>query len=83
MINVLKVPAVVLTFLAAQLGAAVWWAAQVETRLMHIVGDSHMSVVNENRRFIQEVIMPSYEINDSWSNPHYEAWLRSGGWKTK
>ncbi len=68
-----KIPAVALTFLAAQLGAAVWWAAQVETRLMHIVGDSHMSIVEENRRFIQEAMRPGYAIDDSWRNRHYEA----------
>jgi len=69
-----NIPIPVLTFLAAQLGAAVWWGAQI---------DHKVKLVEENRRYIQEVVIPSYKISDNWNNPHYEAWLKAGGWKNK
>ena len=40
-----------------------------------------LHIATENRRYIQEVVIPSYEISDSWDNPHYNNWLKSGGWK--
>ena len=67
-----NIPIPVLTFLAAQLGAAVWWGAQI---------DHKVRLVEENRRYIQEVVIPSYEISDNWNNPHYNNWLKAGGWK--
>jgi len=78
--NGLKVPVAVLTFLAAQLGGAVWWASQVDERVKTLEVKS-LNIAQENRRYIREVIMPSYNISDSWNNPHYEAWLKAGGWK--
>ncbi len=54
--------------------AAVWWGAQI---------DAKVKLVEENRRYIQEVVIPSYEISDSWNNPHYNNWLKAGGWKDK
>ena len=76
----LKIPAAVLTFLAAQLGGAIWWASQVDGRVKGLETQS-LNVAKENRRYIQEVIMASYEISDSWDNPHHNNWLKSGGWK--
>ena len=58
--------------LKAQVGAAVWWGAQI---------DAKVKLVEENRRYIQEVVIPSYEISDNWNNPHYNNWLKAGGWK--
>ena len=69
-----NLPIPLLTFLAAQVGAAVWWGAQI---------DAKVKLVEENRRYIQEVVIPSYEISDSWDNPHYNNWLKAGGWKDK
>ncbi len=48
-----NLPIPLLTFLAAQVGAAVWWGAQI---------DAKVKLVEENRRYIQEVVIPSYEI---------------------
>ena len=45
--------------------------------------DAKVKLVEENRRYIQEVVIPSYEISDSWDNPHYNNWLKAGGWKDK
>ena len=74
-VNSMKnIPIPVLTFLAVQLGGAIWWGAQI---------DHKVKLVEENRRYIQEVVIPSYEISDSWNNPHYNNWLKAGGWKDK
>ena len=69
--NLTKVPVAVLTFLAVQLGGAIWWGAGI---------DAKVKLIEENRRYIQEVVSPSYEISDSWYNPHYNNWLKAGGW---
>ena len=70
--NLTKVPVAVLTFLAAQLAGAVWWAVGINTEL---------DLIEENRRYLAEVVIPSYEIGDNWDNPHHNNWLKSGGWK--
>ena len=67
-----SIPIPVITFLVAQLGAAVWWGAGVT---------KNANLAAENRRYIQEVVIPSYEISDNWDNPHYNNWLKAGGWK--
>ena len=43
------------------------------------LGDVEM-IAKENRRYIREVIQPSYNISDAWANPHFDAWLKQGGW---
>ena len=69
-----NIPIPVITFLVVQLGGAIWWGAQI---------DHKVKLVEENRRYIQEVVIPSYRISGNWNNPHYEAWLKAGGWKDK
>ena len=79
-----NIPIPVLTFLAAQLGGAIWFAAQLDSRVTSLETEdytSQLQMIKENRRYIQEVVIPSYEISDSWDNPHYNNWLKSGGWK--
>ena len=71
-----SIPIPVITFLVAQLGAAIWWGAQI-TSNSNFAADTAV----ENRRYISEVVIPSYEISDNWDNPHYNNWLRAGGWK--
>ena len=67
-----NIPIPVITFLVAQLGAAIWWAAGINAKV---------DLIEENRRYIAEVVIPSYEIGDNWDNPHHNNWLKSGGWK--
>ena len=67
-----NIPIPVITFLVAQLGAAIWWGAQI---------DAKVNLVEENRRYLAEVVIPSYEIGDNWDNPHHNNWLKAGGWK--
>ena len=74
--NADKIPFAVISFLAVQLAGAVWWGAQI-TSTANFAEETAI----ENRRYISEVVIPSYEISDSWDNPHYNNWLKSGGWK--
>tara|TARA_R100000742_G_C4183186_1_gene17640 strand:+ start:85 stop:333 length:249 start_codon:yes stop_codon:yes gene_type:complete len=76
----LKVPFAVISFLILQGAGAVWWSSQIDGRVKTLEEKS-LNIAQENRRYIREVIMPSYNISDSWNNPHYEAWLKAGGWK--
>ena len=81
-----NIPIPVITFLAAQLGGAIWFAAQLDSRVTSLETEdytSQLQMIKENRRYIQEVVIPSYEISDSWDNPHYNNWLKAGGWKDK
>jgi len=77
-----NLPIPLLTFLAVQIGGAVWWASQVDGRVKNLESQS-LKIAQENRRYIREVIMPSYNISEGWNNPHYEDWLKAGGWKDK
>ena len=76
----LKIPFAIVSFLLVQGAGAVWWASQVDGRVKSLEEQS-LNLALENRRYISEVIIPSYEISDSWDNPHHNNWLKSGGWK--
>ena len=77
-----KMPVAVITFLAAQAGGMVWFLSGLQSRVKALESfDSGIEVTaSENRRYIREVIMPSYNISDSWNNPHYTMWIDQGGW---
>ena len=70
--NADKIPFAVISFLAVQLAGAVWWATGINAKV---------DLIEENRRYIAEVVIPSYEIGDNWDNPHHNNWLKAGGWK--
>ena len=74
--NADKIPFAVISFLAVQLAGAVWWGAQI-TSTANFAEETAI----ENRRYISEVVIPSYEISDNWDNPHYNNWVKAGGWK--
>ena len=76
----LKIPVAVLTFLAAQLGGAIWWASQVDGRVRTLETKS-LSVAQENRRYIEQVVQPSYGIGKNWKNQYHDEWVLKGGWK--
>ena len=44
----LKIPAAILTFLAAQLGGAVWWSAQMDRRVQTLEAES-LSIAREKQ----------------------------------
>ena len=78
-----KVPVAVITFLAAQAGGMVWFLSGIQNRVSLLEGERLHNIevtASENRRYIREVIMPSYNISDSWNNPHYTMWIDQGGW---
>ena len=41
---------------------AVWWASQVDGRVKNLETQS-LNIAKENRRYIEQVIQPSYGIN--------------------
>ena len=77
-----KMPVAIITFLAAQAGGMVWFLSGLQSRVATLEhSDSVIEMTaSENRRYIREVIMPSYNISDAWYNPHYKMWLEQGGW---
>ena len=60
----------------------VWFLSGLQSRVKALESfDSGIEVTaSENRRYIREVIMPSYNISDAWDNPHYRMWIDQGGW---
>ena len=76
----LKIPFAVISFLAVQLGGAIWWASQVDGRVRTLETKS-LSVAQENRRYIEQVVQPSYGIGKNWKNQYHEEWVLKGGWK--
>tara|TARA_A200000159_G_scaffold143707_1_gene148069 strand:- start:584 stop:826 length:243 start_codon:yes stop_codon:yes gene_type:complete len=75
-----KVPFAVISFLAVQLGGAIWWASQVDGRLK-ILETKSLKVAEENRRYIEQVVQPSYGIGKNWKNQYHDEWVLKGGWK--
>ena len=76
----LKIPFAVISFLAVQLSGAIWWASQVDGRLKTLETKS-LSVAQENRRYIEQVVQPSYGIGKNWKNQYHDEWVLKGGWK--
>ena len=75
-----KIPFAVISFLAVQLGGAIWWASQVDGRLKTLETKS-LKVAEENRRYIEQVVQPSYGIGKNWKNQYHDEWVLKGGWK--
>ena len=70
----LKIPAAVLTFLAAQLGGAVWFASQLESRVSTLE-DSSLKIAKENRSFLVNEVIPAFKkdswLGSGWNNRHF------------
>ena len=75
-----KIPFAVISFLAVQLGGAIWWASQVDGRVKTLETQS-LNVAKENRRYIEQVVQPSYGIGKNWKNQYHDEWVLKGGWK--
>ena len=43
--------------------------------------DLKVPFAKENRRYIEQVIQPSYGISSSWKNQYHDEWVLKGGWK--
>ena len=70
----LKIPAAVLTFLAAQLGGAGWFASQLESRVSTLE-DSSLKIAKENRSFLVNEVIPAFKkdnwLGSGWNNRHF------------
>jgi hypothetical protein len=75
-----KIPFAVISFLAVQLGGAIWWASQVDGRVKNLETQS-LNIAKENRRYIEQVVQPSYGIGKNWKNQYHDEWVLKGGWK--
>ena len=76
----LQVPFAMVSFLLVQGAGAVWWASQVDGRVKSLETLS-LNLAKENRRYIEQVIQPSYGISSSWKNQYHDEWVLKGGWK--
>ena len=78
-----KMPVAVITFLAAQAGGMVWFLSGMEGRVKTLegkrLGDVEM-IAKENRRYIREVIQPSYNISDNLVQTHTIKCLVKSRW---
>ena len=70
----LKIPAAVLTFLAAQLGGAVWFASQLESRVSTLE-ESSLEIAKQNRSFLVNEVIPAFKrdnwLGQGWKNEHF------------
>ena len=70
----LKIPAAVLTFLAAQLGGAVWFASQLESRVTTLETNS-LKIAEQNRKFLVNEVIPAFKrdnwLGQQWENKHF------------
>ena len=76
----LKIPFAIVSFLLVQGASAVWWASQVDGRVKNLETQS-LNIAKENRRYIEQVVQPSYGIGKNWKNQYHDEWVLKGGWK--
>ena len=76
----LKIPFAIVSFLLVQGAGAVCWASHVDGRVKSLETLS-LNLAKENRRYIEQVIQPSYGISSSWKNQYHDEWVLKGGWK--
>ena len=57
---------------------AVWWSSQIDGRVKTLEAES-LNIARENRRYIEQVIQPSYGISSSWKNQYHDEWVLKGG----
>ena len=53
---------------------AVWWSSQIDGRVKTLEEQS-LNIAKENRRYIEQVIQPSYGISSSWKNQYHDEWV--------
>ena len=69
-----NLPIPLLTFLAAQLGGAVWFASQLESRVSSLEEYS-FKMAKENRKFLVNEVIPAFKkdnwLGQQWKNEHF------------
>tara|TARA_R100000008_G_scaffold71434_1_gene49269 strand:+ start:1457 stop:1678 length:222 start_codon:yes stop_codon:yes gene_type:complete len=69
-----KIPFAVISFLAVQLGGAVWFASQLESRVSTLE-ESSLAIAKENRKFLVNEVIPAFKrdnwLGQGWENKHF------------
>ena len=70
----LKIPFAVISFLAVQLGGAIWFASQLESRVSTLE-ESSLAIAKENRKFLVNEVIPAFKsdnwLGQGWENKHF------------
>ena len=70
----LKIPFAVLSFLLVQLGGAVWFASQLESRVTALETKS-LKIAEQNRKFLVNEVIPAFKrdnwLGQGWKNEHF------------
>ena len=70
----LKIPFAVISFLAVQLGGAIWFASQLESRVSTLE-ESSLAIAKENRKFLVNEVIPVFKrdnwLGQGWENKHF------------
>ena len=70
----LKIPFAVLSFLLVQLGGAVWFASQLESRVTALETKS-LKIAEQNRSFLVNEVIPTFKrdnwLGQQWENKHF------------
>ena len=70
----LKIPFAVISFLAVQLGGAIWFASQLESRVSTLE-ESSLAIAKENRKFLVNEVFPAFKrdnwLGQGWENKHF------------
>ena len=73
----LKIPFAVISFLAVQLGGAIWFASQLESRVSTLE-ESSLAIAKENRKFLVNEVIPAFKrdnwLGQNWENKHF-SWV--------
>jgi hypothetical protein len=69
-----KIPFAVLSFLLVQLGGAVWFASQLESRVTALETKS-LKIAEQNRKFLVNEVIPAFKrdnwLGQGWENKHF------------
>ena len=69
-----NIPIPVLTFLAVQLGGAVWFASSLESRVSNLETKS-LKIAEQNRKFLVNEVIPAFKrdnwLGQGWENKHF------------
>ena len=69
-----KIPFAVLSFLLVQLGGAVWFASQLESRVTALETKS-LKIAEQNRKFLVNEVIPAFKrdnwLGQGWKNEHF------------
>ena len=70
----LKIPFAVISFLLVQLGGAVWFASQLESRVTALETKS-LKIAEQNRKFLVNEVIPAFKrdnwLGQQWENKHF------------